>query len=395
MKHSIPKEPQEQLAQFASAIWQPGDMVEVRCIHPHRKGAKQNWHRAADLPAQFDKLLKLNQTGYGVYAGVNPRRREGGCKAADVKLARAHFVDLDGGIGVADALKRVTAANLSDPSIIVASGHGIHFYWLSPEPITDLASWKQIQKRLIELLEADRQCSDASRVFRLPGFINTKDKPIPCELVKCLADHRPTLQRPTESTEITETTEITEKMSSVVSVVSVSRLIQQTQPLKAGQRTRCIFKLARALKFMPGAAADPAVFRNDIRQWHRLALPIIGTKDFDTSWSDFLRAWERARTPPGAVVIQAMKHADLADDPPCAQNYDHPQTIRLIKLCRELQRIAGDDPFFLSCRDAGRMIGMDHATAADRLNMLIADKVLLLVQRQTERRARRYHFIGE
>lgn len=55
----------------------------------------------------------------------------------------------------------------------------------------------------------------------------------------------------------------------------------------------------------------------------------------------------------------------------------------MIALCRELQRMAGDHPFFLGCRDAARLVGFgnDHMTASRRLAMLCDDEVLELKEK--------------
>ena len=36
----------------------------------------------------------------------------------------------------------------------------------------------------------------------------------------------------------------------------------------------------------------------------------------------------------------------------------------LVGICRELQRRAGDAPFFLGCRTAAELLGVEHNTAA-------------------------------
>jgi hypothetical protein len=62
--------------------------------------------------------------------------------------------------------------------------------------------------------------------------------------------------------------------------------------------------------------------------------------------------------------------------PPAAAAY-HLEPLRLlVGLCRELQRLAGDRPFFLGCRDAGMLLGIPFQVAARYLRRLCADKII-------------------
>ncbi len=221
----------------------------------------------------------------------------------------------------------------------------------------------------------------------------------------------------TERAETTEDTEDTESQSNQVgpdtcshgSVLSVSRSIEpaladaieaairEAQPSTVGQRNRAVFELARTLKAIP-ALADAAVgdLRDILWRWHERALPIIGTKPFDETWADFVAAWPRVRFPKGQEpMTQIVERANASPLPSAAERYDAAETRRLVAICRELQRACGDAPFFLSCRTAGRLVGLDHATAWRRLGMLVADGVLIMAQTGTTRRATRYRYASE
>jgi hypothetical protein len=54
-----------------------------------------------------------------------------------------------------------------------------------------------------------------------------------------------------------------------------------------------------------------------------------------------------------------------------------------VALCRELQQIAGRDWFFLDCRTAGRLIGVDHTAAWRYVDVLYADGFLQLGEKGT------------
>jgi hypothetical protein len=106
-----------------------------------------------------------------IYASPNPRIAKDCSKSTDVFFVRTLFVDIEN-VTVAPALAKLAVTGLPRPSMIVVSGHGIHFYWRLNEPIIDLALWTSFQKRLIQLLCADQAAHDPARLMRLPGFMN-------------------------------------------------------------------------------------------------------------------------------------------------------------------------------------------------------------------------------
>ena len=76
-----------------------------------------------------------------------------------------------------------------------------------------------------------------------------------------------------------------------------------------------------------------------------------------------------------------------------------PPVRRLIAICKALQEVAVDKPFFIACRVAGKLIGVHYTTAADFLYMLYNDKplALKLVEKgdRTKRRASRYQYVAD
>lgn len=207
------------------------------------------------------------------------------------------------------------------------------------------------------------------------------------------------------STGLADVTEHTEAVCSVCSACSVTddgpeaeleNIIRATLPTATGQRNNAIFALARRLKAIPDLTNAPAQqLRDVLRRWHKAAMPIIGTKDFDSSWSDFLSAWPRVKFPGGDAALEAaIQLAEQSPPPAVAERYDTPETRRLVAICAALQHLHGNAPFFLAARTAARLIGVDHMTASRRLRMLLDDGVLRLVHRGTERRAARFRFTG-
>jgi hypothetical protein len=157
-------------------------MVEVRRL----PSGRSTWHTAADLPAMATDLLRDNATE-DIYVGANPRARPGGTRNTDVPLARCLLVDFDH-TTIDQVRPALASAGLPEPTLILASGHGIHCYWRLAEPMTDLDAWRGAQRALIGLVRSDPKITDPARIMRLPGFTNHK-APV---ARSCVVDSDPT-----------------------------------------------------------------------------------------------------------------------------------------------------------------------------------------------------------
>jgi hypothetical protein len=175
----------------------------------------------------------------------------------------------------------------------------------------------------------------------------------------------------------------------------LSAIYRRTLPRRAGQRFHCAFRLARALKAVPHLAAAPAQeLVNILRQWHSLALPVIRTKDFAETLENFMAAWALVKHPDGTgPLADAVERARSAETPAAAAVFGtHVQS--LARLCLELQRLAGDESFPLSCETAGGVLGVSSKTAWWHLQTLIGAGLLQMVERgeQGGIRASRYRW---
>lgn len=158
----------------------------------------------------------------------------------------------------------------------------------------------------------------------------------------------------TERTESTEGTEPTETL--VCPLVPLGYTLEvavlRTQPTSGGQRHRRLFELARELKALSETAdAELFALRPIVKRWHSLALPTIDTKSLDDSWFDFCEAWQRVRIPKGREPVrQALERASAMPLPREAEQYESTGVRLLVGLSAELQRIAGEGPFYLAVR---------------------------------------------
>jgi hypothetical protein len=180
-------------------------------------------------------------------------------------------------------------------------------------------------------------------------------------------------------------------VSSDSSVSSVSEAVLATLPRRVGERNRCLFQFARRLKGMPDFAGKPAeTCQWAVQHWHHHALPVIGTKEFEITWAEFVYCWDRVKQPVGfATLLDAFKRA-MADLP---TRYPEGKLRLLDGLCRELQRMILGGPFFLGCRDAGDLIGTDHNSANILLKKMVRDGALQVVIAGTTSRATRYRYL--
>jgi hypothetical protein len=171
-------------------------------------------------------------------------------------------------------------------------------------------------------------------------------------------------------------------------------------PSGPGQRHRCLFRLARALKADPAwrDAAFPAL-RPVVEEWHHLALPRVRTKPFVDSWADFISAWELVRFPEGSgPAEEALARAAAAPPPARAVAlYGGGAIVVLAGVCRELQALAADGWFYLDCRRAGELIGTSHVQAWKHLKVLCADGILEGGAKgsQAGGKANEYRYVGD
>jgi hypothetical protein len=171
-------------------------------------------------------------------------------------------------------------------------------------------------------------------------------------------------------------------------------VVRGSLPRGPGQRHRCVFALARGLRSLPQfVGAEPEALVGIVRCWWGLALPVVTTKDWETTWEDFRRAWAGVCCPVGTGPLfeGAWKKAS-------ASTPDGTTVERLEALCRELQSANGDRPFFLDCRRAGALLGVNRMTAWRAFGKLEKAGILVRVSTGTNWRgggeANSYRYVG-
>lgn len=212
----------------------------------------------------------------------------------------------------------------------------------------------------------------------------------------------------TEGTETPERTEATEDTEDDEAIrgrwnpetrAQIESAISRTIPPSAGNRNYQVFKLARALRGIPQLAKirpeRVSLLRPIVLEWYRHGLDKILTKDFGVTWGEFAHAWKSVRFPEGDDVMgAALEAAESAKPPGWAADYS-PRCQLLASLCRELQRRAGANPFFLSNEKGGQCVGVDKGTANRYFGAFVADRKLRIVTPPTKTRATRYLYLGD
>jgi len=163
----------EQARDWFRFLFVAGDNVEVRCIQQETKKVESLHFKIETLGDQWKQIKKLNQEGYNIYAGINPRKSLGGTTNDDAASVGVIVVDVEN-IVLETILERISGTDLLDPHMVLTSGHGCHCYWRLKERLTDFEKWGKLQDRLAVILGGDRKIKDAARIMRVPGFTNHK-----------------------------------------------------------------------------------------------------------------------------------------------------------------------------------------------------------------------------
>lgn len=176
----------------------------------------------------------------------------------------------------------------------------------------------------------------------------------------------------------------------------IHNAITASLPKGVGGRNDAIFEFARRLKAINELAqCNGLQLRTAMEWWFKAARGIIGTKDWDESWSDFLHAWDNVKTPFGESMQAALETARKSPIPSCAVHFEAEPTRLLVRICRELQRRNNGNPFFLDCRNAGEAIGTNKDSAMKRLRLLVKTGVLIRIKKGHTGRASEYLYTGD
>jgi hypothetical protein len=113
-------------------LFKPGEIFEVRVKADNEGGAKQIWLLTSQIETFVKMHIPIHESNRRhIWVGVCPRDKKGSSAPAP---GRVLWVDMDN-IDVDTAKAAAQAAELPTPSMVVNSGHGVHFYWVLDKPI--------------------------------------------------------------------------------------------------------------------------------------------------------------------------------------------------------------------------------------------------------------------
>ena len=181
---------------------------------------------------------------------------------------------------------------------------------------------------------------------------------------------------------------------------TIDDAVQLALPDKEHQNNDRLFILARAVKTLENQSGKftPAQLHDVFSRWLKRATEFLRPKQTrDEYMTQFLNAYASAKIPLGeGVITLAWKQAQEKPLPPEAIEHFEDQNLRLVvALCRELQIMAGKEPFYLSARTVQRLTKQEsHATAARWLRSLCVLQILHEVEKGKGVRASRYRYVG-
>lgn len=125
---------------------------------------------------------------------------------------------------------------------------------------------------------------------------------------------------------------------------------------------------------------DTATLARFVRIWCEKAIAKAGDDPaFEPAlvWDDFCRKWFKAKwTMFEGPLGDVFRQAEAAPFPPCAAKYKNEKIRRLVRLCEHQQYQAGDAPWFLTCRQAAFMLGIEPMTVSRALRGFVKDGIL-------------------
>ncbi|WP_391123476.1 cystathionine beta-lyase/cystathionine gamma-synthase [Psychrobacillus sp. L3] len=161
----------------------------IALFHKTKDGTSQYHYKRNEIEQHIDQWTKPDS-----YISMNtfytPKRL-----VTNLKEIRTAFVDIDcQNIGQSAELtgfllkRDYFGKTIPTPNMLIYSGRGLNLVWFL-EPLSGLAveRWGKLQNALYETMKsfgADKKASDAARVFRIAGTINSKSKrEVFCEML--------------------------------------------------------------------------------------------------------------------------------------------------------------------------------------------------------------------
>lgn len=311
------------------------------------------------------------------------------------------------------------------PSMLVASGRGLHCYWALADAILateaeDLCY--QLREYILGVLPVgssiDRKF-DAASILRVPGTRNHKwgvpvrvwypkwqaDSSLRRYQAFDIADHFVELGLPTRTPRLqTASEEVVAVHRASVALFRweeesldqyVRKAIWQTTPQGPGKRHESLLRFMVILKGHPDLANTSASYSlKYAKQWHQAVRSRIGTKSWVATEADFKSGWPRIRWPKGCQLRRALQNATMSVDPRVAaycmaHNLRSKRMPFVISLCIAFAGEGDGKNFFLSSYLLAAVTGITQPIAWRYLSKLEHEGLLTKTEPGTKGRAGR------
>lgn len=200
----------------------------------------------------------------------------------------------------------------------------------------------------------------------------------------------------------TDDTYDTDVSASSASVKTLKEAV--TMSLVGGLTEDCLFRFARALKafeFTVRTKLSTKDLAGAFDLWWPNAKTLMvesEAEDYDVWRFVFVEAFKKAKTALGSNSLAiALKRASDEDGPAVCCKFTSESVRKLVRVCWQLQRLAGDAAFFISYRSAAVILGTkDVHRAMAVMNGLVSDAVLRIDWKPPpgSMKAIRYKFIA-
>lgn len=180
MTRLTPEFRRAEVSRYVEALHAPDATVAIALIPPDGgDGVGHRFVKAADLAV--DRWLRFlayqNAAGLGVYVTPCPLHTGARRRAREsIEAVTSLWLDLDRDAG--SALAQVTR-RLPAPTLVVRTSPGrLQVLWRLSSALS-VDEGESVLRGLASAFSGDRAATDASRVLRLPGFVNSKYRELP------------------------------------------------------------------------------------------------------------------------------------------------------------------------------------------------------------------------
>lgn len=191
-------------------------------------------------------------------------------------------------------------------------------------------------------------------------------------------------------------------LGTAFAITSIQQAVSLCTPVARRSTDKLMFKYCRALKAFAlhrGEKLNGPELDQAFSAWYEAARPFLRDQPRSRYLREFLHRYDQAKTPlgPARLLKRALQRVDSSPPPSEAGRFsDDPPMMRLVSLLYYLQVEAGDQSFWISSRDCGKLFGISHAQAATWLKQLTSRhfRLLKIVSPHTASTCPRYRWTG-